>query len=130
MEAMIVVWALSWWYGAGWKARALLFRERMARTIDYFSIDILVRTLFAPFRQISAGKVNGPLEVRWRYFVDRLISRAIGAFMRTILIVVGCVWVVLQAVFGVVALVLWAFVPFLPIIGFIAAIAGWAPSWL
>jgi len=102
----------------------------MARTIDYFSIDILVRTLFAPFRQISAGKVNGPLEVRWRYFVDRLISRAIGAFMRTILIVVGCVWVVLQAVFGVVALVLWAFIPFLPIIGFIAAIAGWAPSWL
>ncbi len=130
MEPMIIVWALSWWYGAGWKARVLLLRERMARTIDYFSIDILLRTLFAPFRQISAGKVSGPLAVRWRVFVDRLISRCIGAFMRSLLIVIGSVWLFLQFMAGVITILVWACIPFLPILGFIAAVAGWAPTWL
>lgn len=126
---MIIVWVLSWWYGAGWKAHVLRVRERLARTTDYFSIDLLLKTLFAPFRQISAGKVNGPIGVKWRAFVDRLISRVIGAFVRMILIVVGCVWLVVQAVVGGLSVILWAFIPFLPIIGFIAAVAGWAPQW-
>ena len=86
---MIIVWALSWWYGAGWKACLRGLRERLVSSYDYFSIGLLAKTLFAPFRQISAGKVRGPIGLQWRAFVDRLISRFIGAFVRLILIVVG-----------------------------------------
>ncbi|MET0979649.1 MAG: hypothetical protein ABWX90_00140, partial [Candidatus Saccharimonadales bacterium] len=60
---MFVIGTLSWWYGAGWRQRLAMLRERLANTIDYFSIDLLARTLFSPFRQISAGKVNGPIGV-------------------------------------------------------------------
>ncbi|AHB42009.1 hypothetical protein RAAC3_TM7C00001G0142 [Candidatus Saccharibacteria bacterium RAAC3_TM7_1] len=126
---MIIVWVLSWWYGAGWKAHIVRVRERLARTMDYFSINLLVRTLFAPYRQIAAGKVDGPIGLKLRAFVDRLISRFIGAFVRGFIILVGSVWLGVQALFGIVSIAIWAVVPLLPIVGFIAAIAGWAPRW-
>lgn len=126
---MVIVWALSWWYGPGWKARVLGMRERLAASYDYFSINLLAKTLFAPFRQISAGSVNGPIGVKLRAFVDQLISRLIGAVVRTIFILVGSVWLLLQVILGSIFVILWAFVPLLPFIGFVATLAGWVPSW-
>lgn len=126
---MIIVWALSWWYGAGYKAQLSLLHERLVGSYDYFSIGLLASTLFAPFRQISAGKVSGPIGLRLRAFVDRLISRFIGAFVRLILIVVGIVWLALQAFVGAVVLLLWALVPIMPLVGFVAMLSGWVPTW-
>lgn len=126
---MVIVWALSWWYGAGWKQRLLNMKERLAATYDYFSFDLLVRTLFSPYRQISAGKVRGPVGVQLRVFVDRQISRFIGAAVRSILIVAGMVWIATQVLFGIMWLVLWAVVPFLPLVGFVMALSGWVPLW-
>ena len=55
---------------------------KLVSVFDYFSIDLLVRTWFAPFRQISAGAVDGPIGVQIRAFFDRLISRTIGGIVR------------------------------------------------
>lgn len=118
---------LSWWYSAGWKARALIVRERIERTMDYFSIDVLLGTLFSPYRQISADKVGGSLDIRWRAFVDRTISRLMGSIIRTIIIIIGSFAVVLQTLSGLVLLVLWACIPLLPVVGFILFISGWTP---
>ena len=127
---MFIVGMLSWWYSAGWIERAKLNRERIARTVDYFSINLLVKTLFSPFRQISAGKVNGPIGLKWRAFIDRTISRVIGAFIRSVIIVIGCVTITLYCVLGLITMVVWAFVPLFPIVGFILFISGWVPiSW-
>lgn len=124
---MFIVGMLSWWYGAGWIARAKLIRERIASTIDYFSISLLLRTLFSPFRQISAGKVNGPIGVQWRAFIDRTISRVIGAFVRIIIIVIGMVTITIYCVIGVMTMVVWAVIPLFPLIGFLFFISGWVP---
>ena len=124
---MFIVGLLSWWYGAGWRQRAMLIRERVARTIDYFSIDLLLKTLFAPFRQISAGKINGPIGVKWRAFVDRTISRIIGSIIRIFIILIGSVTIILYGVMGLATLVLWAIIPALPLIGFLLFISGWTP---
>ncbi len=126
---MVIVWALSWWYGAGFVSRLKLFRERMASATDYFSIDLLIKSLFAPFRQISAGKVRGPLGLQWRAFVDRLISRAIGVMIRSTVIVIGAVWLSLLAVGNTIVLLCWLIVPLLPIVGVILMASGWLPAW-
>lgn len=126
---MVIVWALSWWYGAGWKARLISVRNQLASSYDYFSIGLLFSSLFAPFRQISAGKVRGPLSVQIRAFFDRQISRVIGAIVRMILIISGVVWLGLQAAFGGLVIALWALVPLLPLVGFVAMLAGWVPTW-
>ena len=126
-KTMFVLGILSWWYGAGWRQRAVRLREHLAATEDYFSIDLLLRTLFSPFRQISAGKVKGSLSVQMHAFFDRLISRMIGGMVRLFMVVVGSVAIGLYAVIGAALLVAWAAVPLLPIVGVWLFLTGWIP---
>ncbi len=126
---MVIVWALTWWYGSGWKQCLLGMRDRLAASYDYFSFELLVRTLFSPYRQISAGKIRGPIGAQLRAFVDRQISRVIGAVVRTILIITGLFWLSVQLLVGTLMLVAWTVVPLLPFVGFILMLSGWVPSW-
>ena len=124
---MFIVGLLQWWYGAGWKQQLVRYRERLAGMYDYFSIDLLARSLFAPYRQIAAGKVRGPLAVQWRAFVDRLVSRVIGAMVRSIVIVVGVAGLVLAAAGGMAMLTVWLAAPAIPAVGMTLWLAGWVP---
>lgn len=127
---MLVVGILEWWYTAGWRRMIHDRLEGLHATADYFSIALLAKTLFAPFRQISADGVRGPLGVQVRAFVDKLISRCIGAIMRTIMIVLGVLAIILQVLSSIVGIILWAFIPLLPFIGAVVAFLGWAPQWM
>lgn len=124
---MFIVGILSWWYGAGWRQRFAMLRERLATTVDYFSIDLLATTLFAPFRQISAGQVNGPLGVKFRAFLDRIISRSIGAMVRSTMIIIGVAAILLHSTIGFVTLIIWVILPILPLVGFWLYVTGWLP---
>ena len=127
---MVIVGLLSWWYTVGWKQQVVRIGARLASTYDYFSIDLLVRTLFAPFRQISASQVRGSLGVKWRAFVDRLVSRCIGAIVRLLMIVTGIIVLFTTAVAGVVVVVLWGVLPLAPIAGLVMMLIGWVPIWM
>ena len=116
-EVMFIVGILSWWYTTGWKQRVIRLKERLIGTIDYFSIDLLLKTFFSPFRQISAGKVQGSINVQLHAFFDQLISRIIGAIVRTGMIIIGVITILLHLVLGIVGLVVWAIVPLFPLIG-------------
>lgn len=124
---MFIVGILSWWYGAGWKQRLVMLRERLESTADYFSIDLLLKTLFSPYRQISAGQVRGSINVQMRAFFDRLLSRIIGAIIRTFMIIFGAITMLIQSVFGLLLLVLWGAAPLLPIVGIALFAIGWMP---
>ena len=129
MKHMFLVGILSWWYGHGWRQRATIISERIARTSDYFSIGLLLSTLFSPFRQISAGSVRGTIAVQMRAMLDQLISRVIGSIVRTFMILFGLVAILLQVLFGGLVLAAWAIVPLFPIAGLIMTVIGWVPSW-
>lgn len=121
---MLVVGFLQWWYGAGWKRQFSRWRNRLIGVYDYFSVDLLLRSWFAPFRQISAGRVQGPLSVQWAAFVDKTVSRFVGAFMRTILIIIGVVTIFLTIIFGLIGIVGWLLVPVLPFVSVILTLSG------
>ncbi len=129
-DLMFMVGLLSWWYGAGWLQRARALKDRLAQTADSFSIGMLLMTLFAPFRQISAGAVKGTLVDRMRGFVDRTISRFVGAFMRTFVIIAGLLMLSLQAILYVSVLIIWPLVPLFPAVGLIMLLIGWTPGWI
>ncbi len=124
---MFIVGLLSWWYGQGWARRISLVREKIAATVDYFSIGLLLKTLASPYRQIGAGRVNGSASVKWRAFVDRSVSRIMGFIVRIIIIFIGCLAIVMHSVIGATIVVVWGFVPLLPIVGFIVFLSGWVP---
>lgn len=124
---MVIVDLLVWWYGRGWRARASALMARLGGTVDYFSIDLLIRTLFSPFRQIAAGKVQGPIGVKMRAFFDRLVSRIIGGIVRFIVMVIGSVTIVSQFAISVALLIGWALLPFFPFVAVVFYTSGWLP---
>jgi hypothetical protein len=124
---MFIVGLFSWWYGAGWKRCLLRVGERLESMYDYFSLGLLLRTLFSPFRQISAGTVRGPLAAQARAWFDRLISRGVGACVRTIVILAGAVTLLIRALIGLIQVLLWPLVPIMPVIAIIVMMTGWIP---
>ena len=124
---MTIVYLLSWWYSTGIKEQLHRGMRRLASVFDYFSIDILIKTLFAPFRQISSGRVRGGLDVQFRAFVDRLISRLIGGFVRFFTIIIGLSALLLTVVILLISLIIWLVIPLAPIAGLIAMLGGWVP---
>ena len=127
---MFIVGILSWWYGAGLMARIASVQARIASIMDYFSIDLLLRSIFSPFKQISAGSVSGPVGVKLRALLDRIFSRVIGAVVRLMLIVVGVIGIMLTVLLGVILVASWLVVPALPFVGIILTLIGWTPSWM
>lgn len=89
----------------------------MVRTADFFSIGLLAQTLFSPFRQISAGATQGPLPVQLRAFFDRTFSRVFGAFLRTIMIIVGLCALLVRALLSLLGSLGWMIMPVTPILG-------------
>lgn len=90
--------------------------ERLKNSADFFSIGLLVKTLFAPFRQISAGAAMGnSLDARLRAFGDRLFSRIIGAVIRTFIIILGVLALAAQAIFGLILAIIWPVIPVMPV---------------
>lgn len=124
---MQLVALLSWWYGSGVLRMFRTVQMKFASLLDYFSIDLLARTLFAPFRQISAGGVRGPIGMQVRAFFDQLISRVIGAIVRSMVIVIGCIAILLQAIVSLLFILLWFVMPLLPIVGLVMMLVGWIP---
>ena len=122
---MILAEVFAWWYTTGWMRLVHGAGARIQSVVDFFSIPILLATLFDPFRQIDAGKVHGSLQDELRAFGNRLFSRIVGFFIRTITVMCGLVCVALITIVGLLQLLLWPLLPLAPIIGFIVTLAGW-----
>ena len=127
---MFLVGILSWWYTEGWQGRIRIVKERLAASADYFSIGLLITTLFAPFRQISAGRVDGPIGDQLRAFADRSISRFVGGVVRSAMVISGLVVMFVQTVFGALEIAIWPIIPLFPVIGLIMMVIGWVPRWI
>ena len=122
---MFIVGLLTWWYGAGWKRVSQILIDKLIVSEDFFSIDLLLGSLFAPFKQISASSgIDGNLQVKLQAWFDKQFSRFIGALIRLTLILVGSAWLILQVCVDVVILALWPLVPIAPIIGLVLALTG------
>jgi hypothetical protein len=115
---MLLVGFFGWWYTAGWRDQVSRVGDTMIRTNDWFSIPLLFKTFFAPFRQISANEIGGAdLGSRFRAWGDRAFSRCIGAVMRFFMIIFGVLALLFVMALSAIRLVLWPIFPFIPIAG-------------
>jgi len=114
---MVVISLFSWWYTTGWLTLIQKASKRVESVLKFFSVPLLLGSLFSPFRQISAGRVNGSLAIQLQAWGDRLFSRVIGAVIRTFLIIIGLLVVAIMSSFSLIAMVAWPLVPIAPLIG-------------
>lgn len=122
---MILADLLSWWYGAGWMRLVHGSATRIERVTEFFSIKLLLGTLFDPFRQIDAGRVRGTPQEHLRAFGNRLFSRIMGFFIRSVTILCGIVCAVAVTIVGLLQLLLWPILPVMPVLGLVASLSGW-----
>lgn len=124
---MLVTAFVVWWYGGGWSRQAAEVASQLRRTADFFSLGLLLKTLFRPFRGISAEPVSGPLSIRVRAWFDRLLSRLIGAVVRLFTALAGAAALLLVTVTGGLRLAIWPLLPLAPLGLIILWLAGWVP---
>ena len=115
---------LRWWYSAGWVGQLSNSLLKLRQVSDTFSVSLLVRTLFQPFKQLDTGSVGGSLDMQLRAWADRLLSRLIGAMVRSVMIILGCLWWLVWVLVGLLRLGIWPILPLLPVVGVVIGI-GW-----
>jgi len=126
---MFLVGIINWWYGQGWRRQFQNLSDGLTRTTRFFSVGQLLATLFAPYRQISAGQVQGPIGVQLKAFLDRTFSRFVGAAVRLGTVIVAALVLLAQALYGFIVAIIWPIAPLFPVAGLILAVIGWVPSW-
>ena len=113
-----------WWYGLGWRNSAERGVTHLSRTTELFSLDLILPTLFAPFRQISAGSAQGGMNIQLRLFLDRTVSRFVGFTVRTIMLLTGLLAVMAVGVIWSVWLLIWPLLPLTPVVLCALAVSG------
>ena len=119
---MLIGALFSWWYGVGLREQIAKIKMSFVVNNDRFSIGLLLKTLFQPFRQISADSGGRSIDEKMRAGFDKLISRLIGAVVRFFVIIAGLIASLLLVIVTVIRLILWIFMPLLPILGIIILI--------
>lgn len=113
---------LGWWYGAGFKDLIARFKTTFAGTVDFFSVDLLFKSLFQPFRQtLTESRYKRTF---WQKLGDALVSRAVGFVARFFIILIGVLLMALELFVLGVLLALWPIIPFMPIILVVASLMG------
>ncbi len=118
---MSIIAILSWWYGGGWISRIDLGRKRLVSTLDFFSIDQLLGSLFAPFRQ-NGTLTGGSWLMR---LGDQLVSRAIGGVIRIGMVIAGLLSILFWIIWTIIEIIIWPLIPFFPILGAVVWKVGW-----
>jgi len=110
----IIPYYLSWHYSQGILGYFNLWKNFLWFLWNFFSIKILLRTFFQPFKRLKE-KYHGGLDVE--NFLSTLIittiMRLVGMVLRAVIIVIGIVVVVIFIVGGLLGFLAWLVLPFL-----------------
>lgn len=101
-----------WWYGTGWKKAWRDCFLWVKNIQDIFSIDVLLKTLFSPWKRIVTLPGRS-LDEKMRAIVDNLVSRVIGFFVRAIVLFIAMIMVFFAALGGLAVAITWPLLPFL-----------------
>jgi len=89
----------------------------LAWIVHYFSLNILPKTLFSPWKRLVSDNTQPGFSLQ-RFFEEvsfNIISRCIGAFVRTIIFITGVLILISAIIAGLFGLVIWFVCPFVGI---------------
>ena len=95
------------------------WRDYLRFNLNYFSVLLLLKTLFSPWRRYKVSYGKGFDAGRYfEAFFSNLIFRVFGATIRSFLIVIGIIAEIVIVFGGIVAFFAWLVLPGLLILGF------------
>lgn len=114
---------LRWWYSTGWMQAVQRITGWPQAVERLFSLGLLVRTLFAPWKRIISAPGRG-LDAKLRASLDNLVSRCIGFVIRVFVIMAALAGMTAAFLSGLIAAVLWPALPLLSIGLLVKGITG------
>ncbi len=120
---MVLGQGLIWQFFDMPKAILKAWKNFLLFNLNYFSVPILLKTFFSHWRRYHYS--YGRIFEAWRNietFVFNMMSRIIGAILRTVFIILGLFIEVLIILGGTVIFLGWLVLPFLLILGLIFGI--------
>src|SRR5207253_1602171 len=96
----------------GWRDAAGRLSTRIRDTFLLFSVPILLKTMFAPWRRIITYP-GASMGDRLRAVGDNMVSRAVGFVMRFFALIIAITIIIAYVALGGALLVLWPIAPFL-----------------
>lgn len=117
MKALLIpAYYLSWHYTSAIVHILAIFRNVVFFSFNFFSVKILLRNIFRPFRRtryISKDPADQ------EHVIVSIMMSFIGFCVRTVTIVCGLLAVLLACVFWTVVICVWIVLPFLSVVLFI-----------
>ena len=118
---MLIGEFFKWWYGAGW-ARAAKDAVDLVKKVELsFSLSVLLRTLFSPWKMIVT-EPGRSMDEKMRAMLDNLVSRTVGFFVRIFSLFAALVLMFMAVIVGVVISVSWPLLPLLIILSAVKAV--------
>jgi hypothetical protein len=109
---LIVPYYIRWHYSQALLDMEQNFRNFLKFIYNFFSIHLLLFSLFAPWERMNEGYAKGlDIEAFFGTLVTNTIMRIIGALVRTIVIIFGIIFLLLACICVVVATVTWLIMP-------------------
>jgi hypothetical protein len=117
---MLFIEFFQWWYGSGWVRAAKGAVDLVKKVELSFSIGVLFRTLFSPWKMIVTNPGRS-LDDKMRAMIDNLVSRTVGFFVRIFSLIAALLMMAVASVVGVVIAISW---PLIPVLIILSAIKG------
>lgn len=104
---------ISWHYTIAFFEIFLLWKNFSWFLWNFFSIKLLFKTLFSPFRRLDVRRKKFDIESFFESLVTNTLMRILGFVLRAILIIFGILFIILLFCFFVGFLIVWIFLPFI-----------------
>lgn len=112
-ENIIILWFL-WQFYEMPKFLFSVWRNYLLFGLDYFSIILLLKTLFSPWRKYNwVYPKEFDIKEFFNTFVSNIFSRILGAICRVVLIIIGALAQVFIFMAGIFIIFLWLLIPFI-----------------
>ncbi len=107
---MLFVEFFTWWYSRGLVEFAGKLGRLLRRIWQTFSVPLLLKTLFAPWKRITTESGKS-LQEHTRAWGDNAISRLVGFTVRVFVIFAALVSLIVVSAVGLILLIAWPLVP-------------------
>jgi len=104
-----------WWYAYKPKELLEIYLKLNRKALNFFSLDLLVRTLFQPWKRDEIDMSNLSLQDRLRVLLMNLVSRLVGATVRGGTILAGLLILAGLFVVFVAGMLVFILLPFISI---------------
>jgi hypothetical protein len=111
-KKIIVLQFWSWYYTGAVRSLIKTWRDFIIFVREYYSIPLLLKTLFYPWRRDITKYGRGfSIKKFLETLSFNLISRGLGFFARIFIIILGFICLVGVIVLGALALIIWLILP-------------------